>query len=49
MTQRSSKIEGDRTDEEIIRDLASHDDVVGEVFSKILDSLDEEDLRRLGR
>lgn len=49
MTRKSSEIEGDRTEEEILRDLADGDDMVAEIFSRILDSLDEEDLRRLDR
>ena len=38
MSSRSDRIEGDRTDEEIIADLADRDDVIGEVFSELQSS-----------
>lgn len=35
MSSRSDRIEGDRSDEEIIAELADRDDVIGEVFSEL--------------
>jgi hypothetical protein len=40
MSSRSERIDGDRSDEEIIRELAEGDDVVAEIFSKLQESMD---------
>jgi len=40
MSNRSERIEGDKSDEEIIRELAAGDDVVAEIFSVLQESID---------
>ena len=40
MSSKSERIDGEKSDEEIIRELADGDDVVAEIFSHIQDSME---------